>query len=379
MKTPTSRSPKKSRPRTVAPAPLEGSETIRDLLETRFPAFAGRGMREVHRLMRQSLEENAAVFATLSGAMTPAGLGASSIVPLIESGAISCLTTTGANLYHDVHRLLGHVIHELNPSGSDLRLREERTIRIYDLGFDEETLLDTDRYFLELIRRPEFQKSMTTAEFHFELGRHVAALEDKLGRPYPTLLGTCFRHGVPIFVGAVQDGSIFLNVVREQRLDPQFRLRLDVGRDVYQMGALQHWCREQKHSTAVWIFGGGVPKNYTLQGEPLLEQILGVPARGFDIDLQICPDVVDNGALSSCTAGEGHTWGKTSAECVELTSVYLRTDVTVTLPFLVSAVLSDKKLRRKPLRLFDAMARAEAELDRAVAKAEKKAQRKKKS
>ena len=67
---------------------------------------------------------------------------------------------------------------------------------------------------------------------------------------------------------------------------------------------------------AVWILGGGVPKNYTLQGEPLLDQILGVPTHGFDIDVQFCVDPVDNGALSSCPAGEGHTWGKVSAESV---------------------------------------------------------------
>lgn len=352
--------------RTVRPLPITGRESVAELLATKFPAFAGRGAREAHRLMRKSLEDECAVFCTLSGAMTPAGLAASCLIPLIESGAISCLTTTGANLYHDVHRLLGHVISELNPLGSDLELREERVIRIYDLGFAEETLLDTDRFFMDLMKRPDMQRSMTTPEFHYELGRHVAALEDEVKDAYPTVLGSCFRNDVPIFVGAVQDGSIFLNAVKLQRLDQDFKFRLDIGRDVYQMGALQHLCREEGHSTAIWIFGGGVPKNYTLQGEPLLEQILGVPARGFDIDVQVCVDVVDNGALSSCTAGEGHTWGKTSAECVETTSVYCRSDVTLALPFLTHGVLSEPKLRRPPQRLIKKLAHAEALLDEAI-------------
>lgn len=354
--------------RPVAPGPVTGRETVAELLQTRFPAFAGRGLREAHRLMRRSIEDGCGVFATLSGAMTPAGLAASCVIPLIESGAISCLTTTGANLYHDVHRLLGRVVHELNPAGSDLALREERIIRIYDLGFDEETLLETDRFFLELLKRPEFQKPMTTPEMHYELGRHVAALEDRTGNPYPTLLAACFRHEVPVFVGAPQDGSIFLNVVKLQRTDPAFRFRLDIARDVYQMGALQHRVRQLGHPTAIWIFGGGVPKNYTLQGEPLLSQILDVPARGFDIDVQVCVDVADNGALSPCTAGEGHTWGKTSAECVESTSVYLRTDVTIAAPFLASALLSDPSCRRPPLRLFRELPAAETELDTLVLK-----------
>jgi len=80
------------------------------------------------------------------------------------------------------------------------------------------------------------------------------------------------------------------------------------------MAAVQHWSRHRgSKRLAIWILGGGVPKNYTLQGEPLLDQILFVPTTGFDIDVQFCVDPVDNGALSSCPAGEGHTWGKSAS------------------------------------------------------------------
>ncbi len=364
----SSKDPARGRP-PVAPAPIRGDETVRDLVEGAFPAFAGRNLREAHRLMRRSLEEDCAVFATLSGAMSPAGLHGSVILPLIDSGAISVLTTTGANLYHDAHRLLGHAVHEVNPRGDDLAYREEGTIRIYDLGFPEEVLLDTDRFFADLLKRPAFQRPMTTPEMHYELGREIAAIEDRMDPPVRTLLGTCFRNEVPIFVGAPQDGSIFLNVVRLERLDPEFRFRLDVARDAYQMAALQHLARSDDGRAAIWIFGGGVPKNYTLQGEPLLDQIFGVEARGFDYDVQICVDVEDNGALSPCSAGEGHTWGKTSAECVESRSVYLRTDVTVAAPFLASAILGDAELGREPARLYRRLAEAEESLDAAVKRA----------
>jgi deoxyhypusine synthase len=349
--------------RPVNPPAVTGDESVRSLIETRFPAFAGRRVREVHSVMRRSLADDAVVFATLSGAMTPAGLHASVLIPLLESGAISCLTTTGANLYHDAHRLLGYEIREASPNADDLALREERQIRIYDLKFDEKVLLETDAFFLEILRRPEFKRPMTTAEFHYELGRFVAALEDEKGQPNSTVLGTCFRLDVPVFSGAVQDGSIFLNAVALQRKDPEFCFRIDIGRDVYQMAALQHLARHDGAKTAIWIFGGGVPKNYTLQGEPLLSQIIGIDARGFDYDAQVCVDVVDNGALSPCTAGEGHTWGKTSAECVEVDSAYLRTDVTIAAPFLAAALLSDRSLRREPKRLARRLEEAEKILD----------------
>jgi deoxyhypusine synthase len=352
--------------RVIDPQALTGRETLPELLKDAFPAFAGRSMREAHRLMRQSITENHAVFLTVSGAMTPAGLHQSCIIPLIKSGAISCLTTTGANLYHDLHRTLGHVIHEVNPSGDDRKYRRERTIRIYDVGFDEDVLLDTDVFFSEVLKTKPFQKDMTTPELHYELGRVVSGLEKERGITRESLLATCFRYDVPVFVGAPQDGSIYLNVVKLARAQEKgFRFRLDVPNDVYAMGAVQHLARKDGGQASIWIFGGGVPKNYTLQGEPLLSQILGVEARGFDIDVQVCVDVADNGALSPCSAGEGHTWGKTSAECVESRSVYLRTDVTVAVPILTSALLADTGLRREPHRLYKKLPDAMRDLDAA--------------
>jgi deoxyhypusine synthase len=283
---------------------------------------------------------------------------------------VSALTTTGANLYHDAHRIIGHAIREVNPNAGDLALRLARIIRIYDLGFWEEVLLDTDRLFSAIIRRPEFQRRMTTPEFHFLLGKAVHAIEKELGVEQPSLLSRCYALGVPIFVGAVQDGSIFLNVVKLRRLlGDAFKFEIDINEDVYAMAAMQHWCRHHDSKRlAVWILGGGVPKNYTLQGEPLLDQILNVPTAGFDIDVQFCVDPVDNGALSSCPAGEGHTWGKVSVEAVESGSVYVHCDVTAVFPWLTHALLSDARMKRSPRRLMDALPRAVRFLDKDVDK-----------
>jgi deoxyhypusine synthase len=138
------------------------------------------------------------------------------------------------------------------------------------------------------------------------------------------------------------------------------------------MGAIQHHCfATLGRPMAVWILGGGVPKNYTLQGEPLLDQILGVPTHGFDIDVQLCVDPVDNGALSSCPAGEGHTWGKVSADSVSGGSVYVHADVTAVFPWLTYALLSDPKMKRKHRRLYDARGDAVGVLQREVDKRRK--------
>jgi deoxyhypusine synthase len=356
------------RARDVRPAGITGRETPRDILAQSFPAYVGRQERTAFELMRRSIEQDCAVFLTFSGAMTPAGLHQSCLIPLLERGLVDCLTTTGANLYHDAHRIIGHRIREIDPTAGDLQYRLARIIRIYDLGFWEETLLETDRLFSAILRGPEFQKRMTTPELHYLLGRRLAEVESALGVEEPSLLSTAYRLGVPIFVGAVQDGSIFLNVVKLRRLlGDAFKLELDVNDDVFEMGAMQHHCfATLKRPMAVWILGGGVPKNYTLQGEPLLDQILGVPTHGFDIDVQFCVDPVDNGALSSCPAGEGHTWGKVSAESVATGSVYCHADVTAVFPWLTYALLSDPKMKRRPRRLYEARGAAVSRLEREV-------------
>lgn len=361
------------RARSVHPVGITGKERPHDIITQMFPAYVGRQERTAYELMRKSALEDHCVFLTLSGAMTPAGMHQSSLIPLIERGVIDCITTTGANLYHDAHRIIGHGIREIDPNAGDLQLRLARVIRIYDLGFWEETLLETDKLFSAILQKPEFQKKMTTPELHYLLGKNIAEIEDALGVKSPSLLATAYRYGVPIFVGAVQDGSIFLNIVKLKRLlGDAFKLEIDVNDDVFEMGAMQRHCfGDLKKKMAIWILGGGVPKNYTLQGEPLLDQILFVPTHGFDIDVQFCVDPVDNGALSSCPAGEGHTWGKVSAESVQTGSVYVHCDVTAVFPWLTYALLSDPRVHRKPRRLYDARETAVANLQREVVKRRK--------
>src|SRR5213075_1978914 len=176
------------RVRTVDPRPITGRESAHELLEHAFGAYVGRQERTAYQLMRRSIEEDCSIFLTLSGAMTPAGLHQSCLIPLIERGIVSALTTTGANLYHDPHRIIGHAIREVNPNAGDLQLRLARVIRIYDLGFWEEALLDTDRLFSALMRKSEYQRKMTTPELHWLLGRDIDAIEKKLGVKQPSLL-----------------------------------------------------------------------------------------------------------------------------------------------------------------------------------------------
>jgi deoxyhypusine synthase len=333
-------------------------------LGSAFPAFVGRQVRTAYELMSRALGDDHGVFMTLSGAMTPAGLHSSCIVPLIERGCVDVLTTTGANLYHDAHRVIGHAVQEIDPNYGDRELRESRTIRIYDLAFSEDVLLDTDQLFMRLLAHPELQRTLTTPELHNHLGKQLHAIEQEVGAERPCLLSACYQAGVPIFVGAPQDGSILLNAAKLRATDPSFTMNLDVLADINWMAALQ-WMVQRERDTAIWILGGGVPKNYTLQGEPALSQMYDLDARGFDIDVQFCVDPVDNGALSSCPAGEGHTWGKVTAD-FQTSSVYVHCDVTAVFPWLVHALMHDGH-ERPQRRLMDRMPEALESLERDIA------------
>src|SRR5262249_59386264 len=105
-----------ARSRSVDPRPITGREKPEDLLAHAFGAYVGRQERTAFELMQRSMAEDCSIFLTLSGAMTPAGLHQSCLIPLIERGVVSALTTTGANLYHDAHRIIGHAIRDANPN-----------------------------------------------------------------------------------------------------------------------------------------------------------------------------------------------------------------------------------------------------------------------
>src|ERR1700682_893731 len=98
------------------------------------------------------------------------------------------------------------------PGLNDLELRAHQVIRIYDIVFDYENLLGTDRFYRKLCRGEAFQKTMGTAEFHYLVGRYLAAHEEETGRRGKSLLAAAYRCGVPIFTSSPGDSSIGMNL-----------------------------------------------------------------------------------------------------------------------------------------------------------------------
>src|SRR6202521_4612150 len=211
----------------IDPQPVRGDMTAAELIDTAFLAYNGRRLREACRLFAEKmLEPDVVVGMSLTGALTPAGLGMSCLIPLIENGFVDWIVSTGANLYHDTHFGIGLKMFQGSAEADDVALRDQGVVRIYDIFFDYKVLLSTDAFFREIARNEEFQHPMSSAEFHYRAGRYVAERERVLKLSRRSLLAAAYQHAVPIYTSSPGDSSIGMNLALLElegsglRLDP---------------------------------------------------------------------------------------------------------------------------------------------------------------
>jgi len=333
----------------IEPKPIAGGVTAADLIDTAFLSYNGGRLREGCRLFTERmLDDDVTVGITLTGALTPAGLGMSSLIPLVEAGFIDWIISTGANLYHDTHFGLGLEMRQGNPHASDITLREEEVVRIYDIFFDYSVLLDTDAFFRKIIRADEFQRTMSSAEFHWLCGKYVAERQKALGQKGKSLLATCYEYDVPVYTSSPGDSSIGMNVAAGALQG--LKLQFDVNADVNETASIVLDGKRRGGKSAILIFGGGSPKNFALQTEPQIQEVLGIAEKGHDYFLQFTDARPDTGGLSGATPAEAVSWGKVDPDRLP-DAVVCYTDTTISLPLLTAYALT-KREARKPKRLY---------------------------
>ena len=375
------------RGRRIDPTPISPKTKLVDLVDSTFVAYNAARLREACWLFTQKmLEPDVTVGVTITGALTPAGLGMSALIPLIKAGFIDWIISTGANFYHDTHFGIGLSMHEGNAQTSDIVLRAEEVVRIYDIFFDYSVLLNTDDFFRRVIEAPEFQRPMSTAEFHYRVGRYVLERERKLGLNNKSLLAAAHEHAVPLYTSSPGDSSIGMNVAAKalQGNKLAFDPSLDVnetasivlaakrglirddhaghpgdahlvsasGRGARIKGDAKKRSRSKKGGrSAIFILGGGSPKNFALQTEPQIQEVLGIDERGHDYFLQVTDARPDTGGLSGATPAEAVSWGKIDPDQLP-DAVVCYLDSTVALPIITAYALAKHK-PRPPRRLYD--------------------------
>jgi deoxyhypusine synthase len=331
------------RGRRIDPVAITGTETVADLIDNAFLAFNAGRLREACALFTERmLGSEVTIGMSLTGAMTPAGLGMSTIIPLLEAGFVDWIISTGANLYHDAHFGLGLAMHQGTPFVDDVELRAKGVVRIYDVFFDYSVLLSTDAFVREVSAREEFQRPMSTAEYHYLLGGYLAEREKALGLSRRSLLTVAHGLEVPIYTSSPGDSSIGMNVA-EQALAGSL-LRFDVSADVNETAAIVLEAKRSGGKSGALIVGGGSPKNFLLQTEPQIQEVLGIDERGHDFFLQLTDARPDTGGLSGATPGEAVSWGKIDPDMLPGTVVCYM-DNTVSLPLLTAYALARKAPR----------------------------------
>ena len=336
---------------------VDECETIDELFRHCFPAFGGAFLRRVYTILDRAIGLGCPLTIAVSGPVTVSGQHQAWLIPLLETGWVAYVSTTDAACYHDGHRSLNAhrdgPIFEVPIWGDDGALRDERTIRVTDMAFDEEVLLDQDKFISAMLQRSEFQRAMTGTELRHRMGAFFAE-QERHNRVPSGLLSTCQRLAIPILVGAPADGSVFLNSVKLWAMQragilKEYRFSLDLHAEVFEACAYHRWglFHQEPFSLATLVLGGGVPKNFNLQPEPALGQILGIPnVRGYNFDVQIVTAPVTDGSLSSCPPAEAVTWGKVDKDTYQQATESMQADYSTLMPFVVKALLDNRKRYR---------------------------------
>jgi deoxyhypusine synthase len=330
----------------IAPTPITGGESITDLIDNAFNAYNAGRLREACRLYADKmLSGDVTVGMSLAGALTPAGLGMSAVVPLVKAGYVDWIVSTGANLYHDAHFALGLPMFRGSPHFDDVALREQGVVRIYDIVFDYDVLLHTDQFIREVSAREEFQRTLSSAEYHYLLGGYLLERERSLGLQNKSMLAVAHECDVPVYTSSPGDSSIGMNVA--ELAITGHSIRFDVSADVNETAAIVLDAKRNSGGSGVLLIGGGSPKNFVLQTEPQIQEVLGIDEKGHDYFLQFTDARVDTGGLSGATPSEAVSWGKVDPGKLP-NAVVCYVDATIGLPLLTAYVLS--QCERRPLK-----------------------------
>ncbi len=332
---------------------VDECDSLGELITHCFPAFGGAFLRRIYTILDRAIGMGCPLTLAISGPITVSGQHQAWLLPLLETGWVAYLSTTDAVCYHDGHRSLDahrNPIFEVPIWGDDGALRDDGTIRVTDMAFDEEVLLDQDRFLSSVLRLPEFQRKMTGTELRYRLGAYYER-QEKANNVPAGLLSTCRRLAIPVFVGAPADGSVFLNsmklwAMKEAGMIDSYGFDIDLHAEVFEACAYHRWglFDNPPNALGTFILGGGVPKNYNLQPEPALGQILGLPhVRGYNFDVQIVTAPVTDGSLSSCPPAEAVTWGKVDKDTYQQATESMQADYSTVVPFLIKALLENRK------------------------------------
>ena len=341
---------------------ITGKESVATLIDETFLAYNSARLKEAARLFTEKmLKDDVTVGMSLAGALTPAGIGCSCIVPLIKAGFVDWIVATGANLYHDLHFVFNLPLYKGTYIVDDVDLRKNDIVRIYDvfLGYTD-CLMKTDEILRNILIQPEFQKEMGTGEFYHLLGKYAAEWEKKTGLKDVSILAAAYKAGVPLYTSSPGDSTIGMNIAGLEL--EGLKLRINPSIDVNETTSFVLGAKKSGGKSAVFLVGGGSPKNFMLQTEPQIQEVLKIKEVGQDYFIQITDARPDTGGLSGATPHEAVSWGKVDPDRLP-DAIVCYVDSTIALPLITHYALAKKgkrtlkKLYFKRKELFEKLKR----------------------
>lgn len=271
-------------------------------------AFSGRDLARAADIYDRALrDKEVGIILTLAGSLISAGLK-KVIVDMIKNNMIDAICSTGANMVdQDFFEALGfkhYIAEDKYKSGMfDGELREHGIDRIYDTFIDEEELRICDETTKLIMDELEPRPHSSREIFH-AMGEYL----EKQGGPKceDSIIYECYKRGVPIFAPAFNDCSAGFGLVSHAvARGDQPHMSWDGGKDFYEMTQI----KMKNPETAIFMIGGGVPKNFT-QDIVVCAEVLGMDAPMHKYAIQVTVADVRDGALSSSTLKEASSWGK---------------------------------------------------------------------
>lgn len=321
----------------IEPLKLKGNEDVKNLINNVFAnsGFNARRLAEACDIYSRMIKDDATICLTLAGAMTPIGMSGP-VIEMMELGFLDFIISTGANLYHDLHRPFEYPVKQGEFCVDDAELNKFGISRIYDTYIDDnETLMSTDKSILEAIKDLPVDRPISTAEFHYRLGECVLK---KSAHPEKSLLAQAAKLNIPVYVSSPGDSSIGMNIAGVAARGK--RAIIDPSLDIMETTAIVMDARRN----GVIEVGGGSPKNFYMQTQPMLWQIFRIDKGGHDYFIQLTTDSPHWGGLSGATPQEAKSWGKIKDASKNNAVVY--SCASITFPILCQFVRQSNKPRK---------------------------------
>ena len=289
-------------------------------------------------------DEECTIMLCIAGSTSAAGC-MQIYVDMVKHNMVDVIVATGATIVDmDFFEALGFQHYKGSPYSDDKILRELYIDRIYDTLIDEEQLQACDNTIKE-IADSLAPRAYSSREFIREMGKYLV---NNNAKKADSLVQAAYENDVPIFCPAFSDSSAGFGLVKHQVENKDKHISIDSVKDFRELTEI----KIKSQVSGLFMIGGGVPKNFA-QDTVVCAEILGEDASMHKYAVQITVADARDGACSSSTLKEAHSWGKVNTLYEQM--VYA--EATSVLPLIISYVYHGRSWegrgRKKLNKIFE--------------------------